>query len=137
MIAVQGNGAVLPEVDVNPGFILKFEHEFGVHLERGFCQRLKPLVVVGIAVGQHAAGSVRCFTAWFATFQQQGLAATLVQLERDTKADYASAYNDRVPTLHSKIVANGERWRDVSVRQPIARLASRGVAEVNSVRSCR
>ncbi len=113
---MKGNCAIPAEVDTNSGLLLEFEDEFGIHLGRSFRERLQFLWIMGIAVGQHAAGGVRGFATEFTAFEQQGLAAPLMEFERNTQADYAAADDDCIPTLHIKIVANTERWCDFSER---------------------
>ncbi len=112
---------MLAKVDVDPGFVLELENEFWIHLGGSFGQGPELLVIMGITVGQHSTGSVRCFAPELTALEHEDLAPAFMQFERDTEANNAGSDDNCVPTFHAKIVANGEvnakSMRDGSLRQ--------------------
>jgi hypothetical protein len=96
---------LLPQIDVDPGFVLQFVYELWVKFGAGGGQGTHNFRGVGIAMREHAPGGVRGLTAGLAAFDYEYRGAALGELQGDAEPYDTASDDDRVPGLHIRIVA--------------------------------
>jgi hypothetical protein len=98
----KNDGALIPEIDFETGFVFEFEDKFGIHAGAGFGERFEHGGGFSHAVDEHASSGAGGFVAGLSALNDDDGGAALAQSKGERKANDTCAGDDDVPGLHRK-----------------------------------